>query len=232
LGTAKCGHGSKILVKINKDNFRNLSNKERAEVYADVKVHHDIYKTSKFSTPKRIHNLRFQHLTTLMKDVSNKKILDAGCGEGYFLSKIQSKKKSGIELSEKRVSLAKKLYPELNIQVADLKQLPFNDNSFDVIICSEVLEHVSNFKQALKEFKRCIKPDGCIILSFPNEPMVGLGRLIIRRFPIHEVDHINSISPVDIKPIFGEKYVSMNVPPIPYPLCLYQIYRFDAINFK
>ena len=90
MGIAKCGHGSKILVKINKDDFRNLSNKERAEVYADVKVYHDIYKTSKFSIPKRIHNLRFQHLTTLMKDVSNKKILDAGCGEGYFLSKIQS----------------------------------------------------------------------------------------------------------------------------------------------
>jgi len=84
----------------------------------------------------------------------------------------------------------------------------------------------------LQEFKRCIKPKGHIVLSFPNEFTVSLGRLLLLRFPIHEKDHINSITPNDISKILGKKYRSLNVPNFSYPFCLYQVYRYDAVDFK
>jgi len=219
-------------MKIDKKEFQDLTNKERAEIYADIKKHNELYFGSKLSPRRHIHNSRFNSLLKLIGNVTNKKILDAGCGEGYFLSLINSKEKFGVELSEKRVSEALKLYPQLKIKIADVNNLPFEDDTFDVIVCSEVLEHVSGYQKALKEFKRCVKKDGHIVLSFPNEPTVSFGRLLLLKFPIHEIDHINSISPGNITKILGKKYQASNVPPFPYPFCLYQVYQFDAIDFK
>ena len=219
-------------LKVDKNEFQNLTNKERAEIYADLKKHNELYFGPKHSPRRYIHSSRFNSLLKLIGSVKNKKILDAGCGEGYFLSLINSNNKIGVELSEKRKSEALKLYPDLKIKIADVKHLPYEDNFFDVIVCSEVLEHVSEYQQAIKEFKRCVKPDGHIVLSFPNEFAVSLGRLLILRFPLHEIDHINSIKPKDVTEILGKKYQSLNVPIFPYPFCLYQVYRFDAIDFK
>jgi len=219
-------------MKIDKKEFQDLSNKERAEIYAHIKKHNKLYFGSKVSPRRIIHNSRFNSLLSLIGDVKNKKILDAGCGEGYFLSIIDSQEKYGVELSSKRISEALKTYPELKIKIADVNNLPFDDNTFDVIVCSEVLEHVSGYEKAIKEFKRCVKPYGHIVLSFPNEGLVRFGRLLILRFPLHEIDHINSITPSDITNILGEKYQSLNVPAIPYPFCLYQVYRFNAVDFK
>jgi len=215
-----------------KKEFQNLKNKERAEIYADLKKHNELYFGPKHSPRRYIHAWRFNSLLKLIGDVKDKKILDAGSGEGYFLSLINSSKKFGVELSKKRISQALKLYPDLKIKIADVKELPYEDDFFDVIVCSEVLEHVSGYQQAIKEFKRCIKPDGHIILSFPNELTVSLGRLLILRFPLHEIDHINSIKPPEVTKILGKKYQSLNVPSFPYPFCLYQVYRFNAVDFK
>jgi len=168
-------------LKIKKDDFRNLSNKERAEVYADIKSHDEIYLASDYSVRKKIHFKRFNILHRLMGDTSEKKILDAGAGEGYFLSSVKAEQKYGIELSEIRVKTAQKLFPDLAITVADIRKMPFEDNSFDIIICSEVLEHVDGFGKAIEEIKRCIKPEGNIILSFPNENIVAFGRLLFQK---------------------------------------------------
>jgi len=219
-------------MKVDKKEFQDLSNKERAEIYADLKKHNELYFGSILSPRMHIHNSRFKSLMKLIGNVTHKKILDAGCGEGYFLSGIESNDKIGVELSEKRVSTALSYDPKLTIKIADVKELPFENNTFDVIVCSEVLEHVSGYEKALQEFKRCVKPDGHIVLSFPNEFTVSLGRLLLLRFPIHEIDHINSITPNDASKILGKKYRSLNVPNFSYPFCLYQVYRYDAVDFK
>jgi 2-polyprenyl-3-methyl-5-hydroxy-6-metoxy-1,4-benzoquinol methylase len=219
-------------LNVDKKKFQNLSNKERSEIYADLKIHNEIYLSDDFSISQRIHNQRFESLLKLMGDISNKKILDAGSGEGLFLSTLNTKYTFGIELSEKRTKKALQNYPNLSISVADVKNLPFSNDSFDVIVCSEVLEHVSEYKKAIDEFKRCIKPNGLIVLSFPNEFTVCIGRFLTLKFPAHEIDHINSIKPKDITELLGQKYTSLNVPNLPYPFCLYQVYCFNALNFK
>ena len=49
----------------------------------------------------------------------------------------------------------------------NIENLPFKDNSFDLIICNHVLEHVNDYKKALLEIKRSIKPNGKAIISVP-----------------------------------------------------------------
>lgn len=218
-------------MKFNRKEFRNLTNKERAEVYADIKPHNELYLGSDLSIRKKIHQQRYNSIMNLMGDVTNKKVLDAGVGEGLFLSTVSTTEKVGIELSRIRVRRAKELFPNLKIQVGDVRNMPYNDNSFDLIVCSEVLEHVDGYEKAIEEFKRCLKPNGYLILSFPNEFTVSLGRLLLLKFPIHEIDHVNSIKPKDIEKLLGKEYKSLNVPSIRYPFCLYQVYRFK-INKK
>jgi 2-polyprenyl-3-methyl-5-hydroxy-6-metoxy-1,4-benzoquinol methylase len=218
------------MVDYKREQFRQLSNKERAETYAKIKPHTTYYSTGP-SFLKWIHDSRFNSLKKLMGDVTKGVILDAGCGEGYFFSQIKAMEKYGIDISEKRLKTVIS-FPDSNVICSDLKKLPFEDKKFDVIVCSEVLEHVDRYEEVVLEFKRCLKPSGKLILSFPNESMVCLGRLLIMRLPVHELDHVNSLTISDMKKLLSDKYVASNIPPLPYPLCLYQVYKFEARDFK
>ncbi len=87
-------------------------------------------------------------------------VLDAGCGEGS-LSRMLAKKGaivSGTDISEPNVANAQKLAAaeglSITFQTADLENLPFPDNSFDVVVCSHVLEHIPDFDKGLQEIFR------------------------------------------------------------------------------
>ena len=54
------------------------------------------------------------------------------------------------------------------IQQTDATRLPFADNSFDKIICSEVLEHIENYQGVLREINRVLKPEGILAISVPR----------------------------------------------------------------
>ncbi len=59
------------------------------------------------------------------------------------------------------------LRPARGLMSFDLLQLPFRGDSFDVVLCSHVLEHVSDDRRALRELLRIMKPDGWAILQVP-----------------------------------------------------------------
>lgn len=106
-----------------------------------------------------------------------KKVLDAGTGCGW-LSRMALDKKynvSSIDLSEKVIKLEKEFaklsgFPKLKIQKASILKLPFRDESFDTVLCSEVLEHINpkNVSDALKEFHRVLKKEGVLIITVPG----------------------------------------------------------------
>ena len=61
------------------------------------------------------------------------------------------------------------LYSPLAMVKADLCKLPFEDNSFDVILCNHVLEHIPDHKTAMKELYRVMKPGGWGIFQIPQD---------------------------------------------------------------
>ena len=93
----------------------------------------------------------------------NSKFLDLGCGEGrhcfgaYMSEEIDV---FGFDMSLSDVGKAKENFDQFNentstkscnFGVADAKKLPFKDNTFDFIICSEVLEHIIDYQSALSK---------------------------------------------------------------------------------
>lgn len=106
----------------------------------------------------------FQKYNKLIKG----KILDFGCGEGFFADLVFGKKTIDIGLDlmdNKRVTEAieKKIYKK--IKLYDGNHLPFPSNYFTTVVSNCVLEHIPNIKLSLKEIYRVLKPGGFFLTS-------------------------------------------------------------------
>jgi len=118
-----------------------------------------------YSIATRVRN---RHLINLLNPTKEDKILDVGCGVGYF-SKLLSEygaNVSGIDINPDSVNICKS-YVGPNFYVGNASRLDFDDNSFDKILCSEVLEHLKDDKGALDEIYRILKPNGILVLTVP-----------------------------------------------------------------
>ena len=114
-------------------------------------------------------------LPELMKQVkSDSKILELGCGQGkglkYIVNKSDIKEENifGIGQSSTAIEFAKIKLPTANLKQGDIYSLEYADNTFDFILLMEVIEHLENPMEALKEAYRVLKPKGALIISFPN----------------------------------------------------------------
>ncbi len=94
--------------------------------------------------------------------------LDIGCNEGGLSKRFPGIDYHGIDIDKDAVSTARK--KGLNVVQHNLDtQLPYTANSFDVVFCLDVLEHLSNPKSVMMEIKRVVKKNGKIVISLPND---------------------------------------------------------------
>lgn len=92
----------------------------------------------------------------ILEAKSGQKLLDIACGLGRLLEASQDYdvEPYGIDISEVAIAKAKKRFPEFNLSVANAEQLPFEDNTFDIVTCIGSIERMVNTKNALKEMLR------------------------------------------------------------------------------
>ncbi|OGH09014.1 MAG: hypothetical protein A2152_01985 [Candidatus Levybacteria bacterium RBG_16_35_6] len=134
----------------------------------------DNYKkyTSKNPLKKLFINNFFNAICNELCGLGINSILDVGCGEGFTLKRLKQKaignKFTGVDSSKEAITLGKKENPNLDLRVGDIYNLKFKDNSFDLVLCMEVLEHLKEPEKALAELKRTSKK--YLLLSVPNEP--------------------------------------------------------------
>jgi 2-polyprenyl-3-methyl-5-hydroxy-6-metoxy-1,4-benzoquinol methylase len=99
-------------------------------------------------------------------------LFDAGCGEGLSIQRIFRKEQEfrifGMDLSFPAVQLAKKIHNQSMYVQGSVLDIPFKDESFPIVVCLEVLEHLENPEQGLRELLRV--SGSFILLSVPNEP--------------------------------------------------------------
>lgn len=101
--------------------------------------------------------LRFKATFGLLRQ-EFESVLDVGCGEGYWLEymskRVPKVEGAGIELAANRAERARNRLPHFNIIQGSATELPFPDNSFDLVTCLEVLEHVPDWHAVMKELIR------------------------------------------------------------------------------
>lgn len=112
-----------------------------------------------------------QSVTRLMlgRKGAKPRILDAGCGTGGMLADLElaGAKPSGADTSADALSFAR-LKSGAELKRIDFnRRLPYRSESFDGIICADVLEHVAKERFLLSEFWRILKPGGFVFITVP-----------------------------------------------------------------
>ena len=108
-------------------------------------------------------------------DLSNKRVLDLGCGSGGITRKMKelnpSAKIFGVDFNPDAISYAKNTdsgTKGLNYKVGDAERIQFRNNFFDIVIGLDVLDHVPDYKKCLNEIYRVLNKEGELILTVEN----------------------------------------------------------------
>lgn len=120
-----------------------------------------------------------KNFSALARSFNNPKdIAEVGAGEGYLIEKLvkMHPKASivGCDLSERVNELARERlasFPQVSILKEDAENVSFADDSFDAVICCEVLEHVEHPEKAIAELYRILHKGGVALVSVPHEPI-------------------------------------------------------------
>ncbi len=147
-------------------------------------------------------------------------ILDVGCGEGFTLEILRKagigKKLEGVDYLDRAIEIGKKEHPHLTLKQGTIYDLKYQDESFDVVMCTEVLEHLDNPEKGLAELVRVAKK--YCVLSVPNEPLFMLGNFLrgknLTRFG-NDIEHINHWTFWQFKQFVSKK---LKIKKVRYPL--------------
>ncbi len=118
--------------------------------------------------------LEHLHRYALVRDIVKEKVvLDIASGEGYgsnLLAKT-AREVFGVDICAETINNAKSTYSADNLKFVqgDAANIPFQPNTFDVIICFETIEHVINQDAVMRELKRVLKNDGVLVISTPEK---------------------------------------------------------------
>ena len=151
----------------------------------------------KKSLDEEIHYLKhlfpYDHFRRKYENKEN--VLEIGCGDGYgtfhFSKKVQSI--IGLDISKKIVNHARDKYPQSNCKFQDFNgcNLPFEDESFDLVISFQVIEHVKDVDFYLQEIKRVLRRGGSFVVTTPNRSYrLAPGEKPFNRFHLREYDSL------------------------------------------
>lgn len=123
-------------------------------------------------------------------------VLDAGCGTGIFTAFLNDLgfTATGVDISVTAVTQAKEKCASARFQVAALETgLPFEDETFAAVWCSEVLEHLFNVPAALAELNRVLQPEGSLLLTTPYHGLLKNLIVALTTFDRHYNPYLSHI---------------------------------------
>ena len=108
-----------------------------------------------------------------IKDYLPKNMLDVGCAMGdrtlriadYF--KIKTDYTYGLDYEDKYLFESRQLFNAIKINL-EIKELPFANDKFSLVVCNQILEHLKEYKKVIEELIRITKKNGYIVLGIPN----------------------------------------------------------------
>jgi SAM-dependent methyltransferase len=123
--------------------------------------------------------------------------LDLGCGEGQFTAELAGAgaEAVGLDIASAAIERARAKHPGLDFRLASIDgPLPLEDNSFELVWASEVIEHVGDTARWLSEVRRVLVPGGRLLLTTPSHGRLRLALGGIERFSEPLGDHLHLYS--------------------------------------
>ncbi|MCZ6771992.1 MAG: methyltransferase domain-containing protein [Proteobacteria bacterium] len=168
--------------------------------------------SSKNPTRQWLHCTRRDWIIDALRRYVHEKVdttLEVGPGYGIYLPVLAqlSANVMATDIEDAYLNYAaglRSVHPNISLQIDDITDSNLRDGSFDVILCTEVIEHIQESAAALREMHRLLKPGGVVVLSTPQRysplelaakiafvpGIINIVRLVYRE-PILESGHIN-----------------------------------------
>ncbi|MDP2905293.1 MAG: methyltransferase domain-containing protein [Candidatus Omnitrophota bacterium] len=139
-----------------------------------VKYNPELFHGSRDIFIRWIEGARVKRIIRSASGYQGKRVLEVGCGAGNILEKLPIENLFGIDISDyllKRagIRLGKKAW----LSQGNAESMPFKDGSFDLAICTEVIEHTQNPAVLLASINSVLKPGGKLVISIPNEKLIN-----------------------------------------------------------
>jgi len=191
--------------------------------------------SDKISSDNPIHQ-RLLQAYYLAKEYINGDVLEIGCGEGRGLSLLANDATTytAIDKIQEVIDKLSKEYPKVKFIQTNIPPLgDLADNSFDVVISFQVIEHIKKDKEYLKEIHRVLKPGGKAIITTPNIKMtLSRNPWHIREYTADQLTKLAKevFEKVEMKGVAGNEkvmeYYEMNKKSV------HKITRFDIFNLQ
>jgi 2-polyprenyl-6-hydroxyphenyl methylase/3-demethylubiquinone-9 3-methyltransferase len=164
-----------------------------------------------FNALKTFNAPRFAFFDRFLTEWQGAAVLDVGCGGGLSCEFLAARGAlvSGIDLSSKSIAAAAAHAGQqgyaIDYRQGRAEQLPYGDLQFDVVVCVDVLEHVSDLRQTLREIHRVLKPGGWFFFDTLNRTwksrivMIWLMEYLLRKIPQGLHDWKLFIKPVELR---------------------------------
>jgi 2-polyprenyl-3-methyl-5-hydroxy-6-metoxy-1,4-benzoquinol methylase len=170
----------------------------------DLEKHYDGYSRNDYLSPITIK--RYNELLDYFEPFRKTgKIIDVGCGIGYFL--IEAKKRGwevhGTEYTDEAIEICEKL--GINMQKGKLDPSIYPPEIFDVITSFEVLEHINNPQEEIVNFNQILRKGGLVYLTTPNWNSLLRYRLKSAYNVITYPEHLSYYTKKTITRLFGSK---------------------------
>jgi len=126
-------------------------------------------------------NLQFVAATGMLK--SGDKILEVGCGIGSAVFELsrQGYDIRGIDLSNEAIAYGLKKYGDIRLEVQPAEMLPYEDESFDIVLSFDVFEHIARIDQHISEVWRVLRLQGYYLFQTPNKLSSTVAETILHK---------------------------------------------------
>ncbi|MEK6799267.1 MAG: class I SAM-dependent methyltransferase [Planctomycetota bacterium] len=134
----------------------------------------DAYYTTSSPLIRWIEQRRLACIRRLANAYPGRRLLEIGCGGGHVLRMFPQCELTGVDVSGEMLAKARRNLGDLPARLikGEVHEAGLADATFDVIICTEVLEHVVDPQRLLREARRLLAPGGRLVVTFPNDRLI------------------------------------------------------------
>ena len=167
-----------------------------------------IYESARNNYQRPLDGFQTTAIEHIIADSSPERILEVGCATGKLLNRFEELgcQAIGVDLSMSALQRVKGKTPVVQ---ADGNELPFANDTFDLVVANHVVEHAKDVGKFVGELVRVARPEGKVFLSYPNEPIRGLfaslGSLQLFGHPFGgRRMHLHNVRPSDFDALSNE----------------------------
>jgi 2-polyprenyl-3-methyl-5-hydroxy-6-metoxy-1,4-benzoquinol methylase len=160
-------------------------------------------------------NRFFTRLRMTVEPLEAEATLDAGCGEGETIARLEDALGSrivAVDLNRESVDFTANRLPHVDTRLENVYDLPFDAGEFDLVLCLEVLEHLEDPEDALTELGRVSRKH--VVISVPHEPWFRLGSLLRGNYVStlgNHPEHLNHWHPGSLRQLLARRLAVVSV---------------------